>query len=597
MENLSRRNFLKGGALVAAGAAATAITGCSNEGAGDSLAETGAAEAGLRYTPSEPEDWDYEVEFLVLGCGIGGGSALVEAYDLGLDVMGVEKAPDMSNFTACTWSGGALCGTGSETQLASEGDADSIELWMEDILRCGDECGDPDIIRTWGEHSGLTIDWLQHRCGAEVLPELRLSTEHTVRRSHNAVPYNGGYGWCRALENTVTALGIPVLFETAATHLHRNAEGRVIGAEAQDLNSGQVINIKATKGVLLSTNHAGSNLDAWSYYSPINRYMVQNTERYGSPYPLQILGDGPRMLDEVDGYQYPLQSLYGGDCIAVSSKGAGLSCFCHRWGNDASIWLNKDGKRWGKETFYEYYTERTWRQNDPKCYYVLVDDEFVKSDAGQENLQMIIDTAEQTGYKEGFFCADTVEEVCEHFGINVENAVKTLNDWNALVESGGVDEEFGRGIEEGTKMGRPINKPPYWIFAPGLSIGTAKAGGRITPKAEALDTQRNIIPGLYLCGEMASYQAMGSAHQHITGGCNSNSDNFGRIAARAAAGMSDEEADEIDRANIAKGPEGTPEYPQEWDRSANFLRSIELAESGKYDPVTWEYPAATESTY
>lgn len=146
-------------------------------------------------------------------------------------------------------------------------------------------------------------------------------------------------------------------------------------------------------------------------------------------------------------------------------------------------------------------------------------------------------------------------------------------------------------------MGRPINKPPYWIFAPGLSIGTAKAGGRITPKAEALDTQRNIIPGLYLCGEMASYQAMGSAHQHITGGCNSNSANFGRIAARAAAGMSDEEADEIDRANIAKGPEGTPEYPQEWDRSANFLRSIELAESGKYEPVTWEYPAATESTY
>ena len=144
-------------------------------------------------------------------------------------------------------------------------------------------------------------------------------------------------------------------------------EGRVIGAEAQDLNSGQVINIKATKGVLLSTNHAGSNLDAWSYYSPINRYMVQNTERYGSPYPLQILGDGPRMLDEVDGYQYPLQSLYGGDCIAVSSKGAGLSCFCHRWGNDASIWLNKDGKRWGKETFYEYYTERTWRQNDPSA--------------------------------------------------------------------------------------------------------------------------------------------------------------------------------------------------------------------------------------
>ena len=322
------------------------------------------------------------------------------------------------------------------------------------------------------------------------------STEHTVRRSHNAVPYNGGYGWCRAIENTINALGLPVLLETAATKLHRNAEGRVIGAQAMDLNTGDVINVKATKGVLLSTNHVGCNMKGWAYYSPISRYMMEHSELCGSPYPLQILGDGPRMLDEVDGYQYPLQSLYGGDCVKVSERGAGLSCFCHRWGNDASIWLNKQGKRWGKETFYEYYTERTWRDNDPKCYYELVDDEFVKSDVGQENLQMIISTAEKTGYTESYFCADTVEEVCEHFGIDGEQAAKTLADWNALVESGGVDEEFGRGIEEGTKMGRPINKPPYWIFAPGLSFGTAKAGGRITPKAEALDTQRNIIPGL-----------------------------------------------------------------------------------------------------
>lgn len=580
-EELSRRSFVSG--AVAAGA----LGSLASVALADEAAPAGE---GLRYVPSEPESWDYETEFLVLGVGIGGGCAMIEAHDLGLDVMGIEKAPDLSNFSACTWSGGALCGFGSEIQLASQGDADSIDLWMKDILKAGDECGDPDIIQTWGEHSGLTIDWLQQRVGVEILPELRLSTEHTVRRSHNAVPYNGGYGWCRAIENTINALGLPVLLETAATKIHRNAEGRVIGAQAMDLNTGDVINVKATKGVLLSTNHAGSNMKAWAYYSPISRYMMEHSELCGSPYPLQILGDGPRMLDEIDGYQYPLQSLYGGDCVKVSERGAGLSCFCHRWGNDASIWLNKQGKRWGKETFYEYYTERTWRDNDPKCYYVLVDDEFVKSDVGQENLQMIIDTAEKTGYTESYFCADTVEEVCEHFGIDGEQAAKTLADWNALVESGGVDEEFGRGIEEGTSMGRPINKPPYWIFAPGLSFGTAKAGGRITPKAEALDTQRNIIPGLYLCGEMASYQAMGSAHQHITGGCNSNSANFARIAARTAAGVTDEEADAIDRENMAKGPEAEPEYPQEWDRSANFLRSIELAESGKYDPVTWDYP-------
>lgn len=586
MESITRRDLIAGAAVAAGtmGAASAALADGGIEPAkGD----------GLRYVPSEPDSWDYECEFLVLGVGIGGGCAMIEAHDLGLDVMGIEKAPDMSNFAACTWSGGALCGFGDEVQLASEGEADSIDLWMKDIMKCGDECGDPDIIETWGLHSGLTIDWLIGRVGVEVLPELRLSTEHTVRRSHNAVPYNGGYGWMRAIENTINNLGLPVLLETAATHLHRNAEGRVVGAQAMDLNTGKTINVHATKGVLLSTNHAGANMKAWAYYSPIQRYMNTHAEQVNSPYPLQILGDGPRMLDEVDGYQYPLQSLYGGDCVRVSETGAGISSLAYRWSQEASIWLNKQGKRWGKETFYEYYTERTWRDNDPKCYYVLTDDEFVQSEKGQENLQTIINAAEKTGCTDGFYKADTIEEVCEHFGIDAEAAAKTLADWNALVESGGVDEEFGRGIEEGTSMGRPINKPPYWIFAPGLSVGTAKAGGRITPKAEALDTQRNVIPGLYLCGEMASYQAMGSAHQHITGGCNSNSANFARIAARAVAGVSDEEADAIDRANIEKGPEVEPEHPQEWDREAVFMRSVELAESGKYDPVTWDYPDET----
>ena len=129
-EELSRRSFVSG--AVAAGALGSLASVALAD-------ETAPAAEGLRYVPSEPESWDYETEFLVLGVGIGGGCAMIEAHDLGLDVMGIEKAPDLSNFTACTWSGGALCGFGSETQLASEGDADSIDLWMKDILKAGDE--------------------------------------------------------------------------------------------------------------------------------------------------------------------------------------------------------------------------------------------------------------------------------------------------------------------------------------------------------------------------------------------------------------------------------------------------------------------------
>jgi len=38
--------------------------------------------------------WDYEAGIVVLGCGMAGTVAAIEAYDLGEDVLLLEKAPE-----------------------------------------------------------------------------------------------------------------------------------------------------------------------------------------------------------------------------------------------------------------------------------------------------------------------------------------------------------------------------------------------------------------------------------------------------------------------------------------------------------------------
>ena len=88
---------------------------------------------------------------VILGCGIAGACAAVEAHDLGLSVLVVEALDDIKK-CSCTLSGGWLCGVNTELQEI-DGIEDDIEIFIKDVRRCGGDFGDPDVIRAWGEIS------------------------------------------------------------------------------------------------------------------------------------------------------------------------------------------------------------------------------------------------------------------------------------------------------------------------------------------------------------------------------------------------------------------------------------------------------------
>ena len=86
MEEVSRRSFLKGSALAAAGVAgATALAGCAGNDA--ALSDTGSTPEWM------PETWDYETDVLVIGYGGAGLWAGITAYDEGAQVLYLEKSP------------------------------------------------------------------------------------------------------------------------------------------------------------------------------------------------------------------------------------------------------------------------------------------------------------------------------------------------------------------------------------------------------------------------------------------------------------------------------------------------------------------------
>ena len=80
-------------------------------------------------------------------------------------------------------------------------------------------------------------------------------------------------------------------------------------------------------------------------------------------------------------------------------------------------------------------------------------------------------------------------------------------------------------------MPRPLTEGPYYAVEVGPAIHHTMGGIKITPNAEVLDTNGNVIPGLYAAGEVT-----GGVHGGNRLGGNAVADIcvYGKIAADSA---------------------------------------------------------------
>ena len=516
---LSRRDLMKGVAIGAASVAAGGVlTGCKTEA---------TASAPAAWPSDVPSKWDREVEMLILGVGIAGACAAVEAHDLGVEVLVIEKSNQIRG--TCSISGGAICGAGTRRQKQN-GIFDDVEVMIKDILRCGDDLGDPEIIRAFAELSGNTIDWLEDM-GCKFMPGVRPWPDlHTINRSHNSYPEGIGLGLMLGLESAIQKRGIEVEFETVAARLYRQASGRVVGVQVK-AKDGTIRNYRATKGVLLSTGGLGNNMEMWKKHSPVIRDVLKTAKKARGVYPPTATGDGYPIASEVNAYLYPVPASYSTGGVELSSDGFTTgSMLTYRWAEVGAIGLSADGKRfWNETSFIDYFVTRKFKDQPGMWQVLFFDDNVRQSPQGQQYAQPVIDKVLANKH-DTVKQADTIEELAGKFGIPPEAARKTVDEWNSLVDAGGPDKLTGRTI-----MGAKIVKPPFWGVELSTIIGLAKGGCRINPKAQVIDNEFNLIPGLYAAGEMAFFQVHGSARAHVPGGCNGAGANFGRIAARSIA--------------------------------------------------------------
>ena len=192
-----------------------------------------------------------------------------------------------------------------------------------------------------------------------------------------------------------------------------------------------------------------------------------------------------------------------------------------------AILLNSDGKRFTNDLATRDAVSAAELQQEGGYAYIIFDQNLVDQN---KSAQSYIDNGMASQ-------GETYEELAQNMGLEgeaVDNFVQTMDKWNQAVANG-VDEEFGRN----NGMDADLSTAPFYAIKIAPGIHHTMGGIKIDTDTEVIDTEGNVIPGLYAAGETT-----GGVHGGNRIGGNAVCDFvvFGRIAGLNAATFAAEEA-------------------------------------------------------
>ncbi len=504
---------------------------------GEVLTEAAAEPAG---------DQVIDADVVVVGAGGAGMTAAIEAIDAGLNVVIIESQAMVGGNSVRSTGGLNAAKTplqdenefaeeaGVEKQLAAaadnwadneaitalaetvqeqwaayqenpEGYFDTPELFELDTMIGGKGINDIELVKTLVENSADAVEWLES-IGAP-LPSVSSFGGASVKRIHRPVDDEGktisvGSFIVPILQQNLTDRGVDVMLETTATAL-LTEDGAVTGVEAVG-PSGETVTINA-KAVVLATGGFGANLEKVVEEKPdLEGFMTTNAPG--------ILGQGIEMAqaigaDTVDMEQIQIHPTVQADTASLITEGLR---------GDGAILVNEEGLRFTDEVGTRDAVSAAEIAQTNSHSYLIVDQAMVDASSVIQ------------GYiNKGFTTeGETYEALAEALGIDAEAFAKTMEDWNSYVEAK-EDPDFGR-----TSFASPLDSAPFYAINVTAGIHHTMGGLKIDPAAEVIDTEGNVIPGLFAAGEVT-----GGVHGANRLGGNAVADFvvFGRIAGTSAA--------------------------------------------------------------
>ncbi|MDV6014094.1 FAD-binding protein [Haloechinothrix sp. LS1_15] len=475
---------------------------------------------------SELRSWSDDVDVLVIGAGMGGVSAALEAASEGARVLVIDRGGRLTCTTAMA-GGHFYLGGGTPLQEAA-GFTDSPEDMAKYLRAMSPEC-DAEKIRVYCENSVEHFHWLESlgfsfersffpgkavvQPGTEGLmytgnekcwPFHEIAAP--VPRGHKPpiVGDTGGASFVLELAlDRLDALGVEVRYDTAATALVTDTDGAVTGAAWKRFAESGAIRAGA---VVIAAGGFVLNSDMVAAYAPRLTALMRRGMPLGNSYD--------------DGLGIRLGESVGG--VAEHMDGAFFtSPFYPPEEMLKGILVNVEGSRFVSEDSYHGRVSS-----------------FVFEQPGQQAF-LVLDSATMAEPHYGFQSLvdgwETIEEMEQGLGIPAGALDKTLASYNAAAESG-QDPEFRKASE----FVVPLDNPPYGAYdlTPGKAFysGFTMGGLRVTVDGQLLGADGAAVHGAYAVGACASNIAYDGAG-YASGTQLGEASFFGRRAGRHAAAV------------------------------------------------------------
>ena len=448
-----------------------------------------------------------EAEVIVVAAGLSGMAAACAAGEAGAKTLVFEKANTTGG--AANMAMGPL-GVGSRIQRASMVSITPGEDFRKHMFFTHYKV-DARLVRDFYFKSGDTIDWLESM-GVEFAGVQRAFSAPEATRSysdgeftwHVVKPEGGGIPGPRAATAMMKKMteyaqeqGVEFCLETPVKKLIKE-DGAVVGVIAVDAQ-GEEIEARAPS-VIIATGGFGANPEMIKEYcdfesgKTINNFAVPG-----------MVGDGLKMAWEVGAAKTPIIME-----IMYQLPDNMNHFYIEGAFRQPCLWVNRNGQRFmpedqiGNTTF----TGNALATQPGKIGFSIFDAKLLKryKKKGPDIISHVhphdlYDHFEEqwerdlaAGY-EPICQADTIEELAEKAGIDVEGLKAQVEEYNEMCEAG-YDEVF----EKERHYMEPIAKAPFYCCRQTVGAYGSLGGIKINHKMEVLDEDAHVIPGLYAVG-------------------------------------------------------------------------------------------------
>ncbi len=528
-KNITRGELLKGtGAAAALGLAAAGMVGAQTAQAAD----------------ADDVAWDMNADLVVVGAGMGGLTAGVQALEDGIENVVIVEISK--------WVGGGSSFSNGSIHVGSAGTTrDSYQKFShyqsntELALASFDACAP---LQEWLDQFDLPLEIEAAGEGSSN----GISTHDASASRAYMVTEDGerGVKACVNFFEEYAALfedmGGTLLRQTAGKKLFMDDDNKVCGILCSDA-SGNPLKIATTQVVLACGGWQG-NQELRNRYLGIDGYGAANM---GTPYNT---GAGIKMATEVGAALNGDMSHFAGLFVAAEPA--------KNWMDDVETWeaCGYDDEEGGKWWLFNFIVDAIPKAGIlVNCYGERFADENAAGHSTEPDIArqrratavMICDSTAYDAWVESgvrgtvanmgekldlitsdkiggsLYKADTLEELADAMNasgiathsMHKANLVKTVAEYNAAAEAGtGADLPVARV----TMTCDPIVTPPFYAFPMRNAIFVNFGGVEIDTKARVLDTQHQPIPGLYATspcagGMMHEYYCGSIAHAGATG--------------------------------------------------------------------------------